>query len=556
MTGAGDQLLRIWDTRSGELVETLPGHSKRKGLVNGLAVHPDGERLVSCALDQSILVWRRGTATPLKALDGHTRPVKALAFSPDGSRLLSGGLDATARMWDLDTGESQFIARGHDGEVEDVAFHPDGTRFATASSDGTIRIWDALAGEPLLVIEDSGLRNLCCSVFYALPDLGTGRNPNWDAIGFPGPPAPPPVDRERPLRIRKPSAAEEALEVDVCVVGSGAGGGVIAGELAKAGRSVAVLEAGGYHDDADFDGLELSAYQRMYLNGGPLPDRRGPGVDRRRSRRRRRHCDQLDQLPADLRSRARGVGERARPLGPRRVELRRAPRRGLRAAPGERRVQRPERVRTSACARPARSSATTSSPIARNTDPATYDPASGGIYRLRRSIRLEEVDREDLPRRRPGAGAEILAGCRAESVLVEDGRAAGVEARVGGPRGVAGNGAATRLTVSAPIVVVACGSIESPALLLRSAIGGPAVGEFLRLHPTVAVTAYYDEPQNWKWGPPQSGALPRVRGHRRGLRLPDRVGAGDDRPLQRRGSVALGRRPQAPHARVGAARRR
>jgi choline dehydrogenase-like flavoprotein len=41
-------------------------------------------------------------------------------------------------------------------------------------------------------------------------------------------------------------------------------------------------------------------------------------------------------------------------------------------------------------------------------------------------------------------------------------------------------------------------------VLLRSGIGGPAVGDYLRLHPTVAVTAYYDEPQGWLWGPPQA----------------------------------------------------
>ena len=51
---------------------------------------------------------------------------------------------------------------------------------------------------------------------------------------------------------------------------------------------------------------------------------------------------------------------------------------------------------------------------------------------------------------------------------------------------------------------MACGSIESPALLLRSGIGGPAVGEYLRLHPTGAMTGVYDDPQDWWWGPPQS----------------------------------------------------
>jgi hypothetical protein len=53
--------------------------------------------------------------------------------------------------------------------------------------------------------------------------------------------------------------------------------------------------------------------------------------------------------------------------------------------------------------------------------------------------------------------------------------------------------------------VVACGSIESPALLLRSGIGGPAVGMNLRLHPTSAVFGLYDEPQDPWWGPPQAG---------------------------------------------------
>jgi choline dehydrogenase-like flavoprotein len=54
------------------------------------------------------------------------------------------------------------------------------------------------------------------------------------------------------------------------------------------------------------------------------------------------------------------------------------------------------------------------------------------------------------------------------------------------------------------VVVVACGSLESPALLLRSQIGGPATGDYLRLHPTAAVTAYYAEAQEWVWGPPQA----------------------------------------------------
>ena len=55
------------------------------------------------------------------------------------------------------------------------------------------------------------------------------------------------------------------------IVGSGAGGGVIAAKLAAAGLRVVVLEMGGYHTDADFNQLELWAWQNLYWRGGPTP---------------------------------------------------------------------------------------------------------------------------------------------------------------------------------------------------------------------------------------------------------------------------------------------
>jgi choline dehydrogenase-like flavoprotein len=53
--------------------------------------------------------------------------------------------------------------------------------------------------------------------------------------------------------------------------------------------------------------------------------------------------------------------------------------------------------------------------------------------------------------------------------------------------------------------VVACGALESPALLLRSGIGGPAVGNYLRLHPAAAVFGSYPTEQNAFLGAPHAG---------------------------------------------------
>ena len=92
------------------------------------------------------------------------------------------------------------------------------------------------------------------------------------------------------------------------------------------------------------------------------------------------------------------------------------------------------------------------------------------------------------------AGALAVVGCHADRILVEDGRCVGVEATV-----THADGSTTALTVNAPTVVVACGSVESPGLLLRSGIGGPAVGKHLRLHPAYLVPGIYDDPiEGWR----------------------------------------------------------
>ncbi|MDX6582739.1 MAG: hypothetical protein QOI10_1923 [Solirubrobacterales bacterium] len=84
------------------------------------------------------------------------------------------------------------------------------------------------------------------------------------------------------------------------------------------------------------------------------------------------------------------------------------------------------------------------------------------------------------------AGARIATGLRATRVAVEAGRAIGVDAEAAGGR---------QVRLRAPVVVVACGAIETPPLLRRSGIGRhPRLGRGLSIHPAVGVSGSFAEP--------------------------------------------------------------
>src|SRR3954452_21533675 len=73
----------------------------------------------------------------------------------------------------------------------------------------------------------AALTGLTLFLYYGMPvDPQTGQNPNWPTFGYPGPFTAPP-QKPKPITPLTPEP-NTTLEADVVVVGSGAGGGVIA----------------------------------------------------------------------------------------------------------------------------------------------------------------------------------------------------------------------------------------------------------------------------------------------------------------------------------------
>src|SRR6478609_4054886 len=72
--------------------------------------------------------------------------------------------------------------------------------------------------------------------------------------------------------------ADRVESADVVVIGSGAGGGAIAAELAEGGRSVIVVEEGGYYTQKDFTSNPPDMIRKLYRNAGTAVIRGRPNI--------------------------------------------------------------------------------------------------------------------------------------------------------------------------------------------------------------------------------------------------------------------------------------
>jgi choline dehydrogenase-like flavoprotein len=336
------------------------------------------------------------------------------------------------------------------------------------------------------------LRGLTFLFFYALPDE-SGHNLNWDALGYPGPISAPPSPEQAPktIPLEHVSGESETLQADVCVVGSGAGGGVIAAELQKAGRSVVVLEMGQYRNESDFKQLELPGMLELYLGGGLATSEDGSiAIFAGSTLGGGTVVNYMNciRTPENIRREwaAMGIEGIDRPDYERHID---AVWERLAVNDTATSHNRTHKKLIEGCEKlryPQRA-------LTRNTDVSCEDPSVCGYCFAGCQKGCKQSTMKTFLQDAANAGARFVVGCRAERILVRDGRAAGVEATV-----THEDGSTTRLSVNAPSVVVACGSIESPALLLRSGIGGPAAGKHLRLHPASLVVGVYEQPiEGW-----------------------------------------------------------
>src|SRR3954447_5342557 len=337
--------------------------------------------------------------------------------------------------------------------------------FASLPVEARTQVVHSFREDPAAKIGIHALKALAFLFFYALPDE-QGRNPNWEAIGYPGPVSAPPSPEQAPktIRVADVPGPEARMQCDVCVVGSGAGGGVIAAGAAEAGKEVLVLETGGYRNEADFKQLELPGYQELYYGGGLASSEDGSlAILAGQTLGGGTVVNYMNCIPTPEHIVSEWAGHGLVGLddyeGYKRDHIDAVMKRINANAEATTQNETHKKLMAACDAL-----GYEHRPIVRNValddEPEQCGFCFAGCPRgCKRSVMKTWLqDASD-------AGASAVVACHADRVLVEDGRCAGVACTV-----TQADGSTTALTVRAPVVVVACGSVESPGLLLRSGI--------------------------------------------------------------------------------------
>jgi choline dehydrogenase-like flavoprotein len=278
--------------------------------------------------------------------------------------------------------------------------------------------------------------------------------------------------------------ADLAVECDVVVIGTGAGGAVVGRELVEAGLAVVFVEQGRYFDRAEFSGRAFEMQQKLYRRAGSTFSVGNVGIP-----------IPLGQTVGGSTTVNSGTCLRApeRVLASWRDEL------GLDELGPDAMARHFERVEAVLGVEVARAELLGGNGrvIARGCDalgftrhgPLTRNaPACDGQgvccfgcpTDAKRSTNVSYIP---IALR---AGAELFPGAQVTRILIEGGRARGVVARTEDGQ---------TLTVRSRAVVVACGTIMTPLLLGGQGLGARSgqLGRNLSIHPCCGALAEFDE---------------------------------------------------------------
>jgi Tol biopolymer transport system component len=121
-------------------VHDLSGHT---GTVRGLAFSPDGKRLASCSLDNTVRVWDVAARKEQRNWRAFYNGFTSAAWSPDGKKLATTSQNRFVPVWNPDTGAAWRTFTGHMNLAYGAVFSTDSKTVISCAHEPMVRVWEA-----------------------------------------------------------------------------------------------------------------------------------------------------------------------------------------------------------------------------------------------------------------------------------------------------------------------------------------------------------------------------------------------------------------------------
>ncbi|KAG1856362.1 WD40-repeat-containing domain protein [Suillus subalutaceus] len=138
-TGGDENGVKIWDAKTGELLNTL----KHDHQVFSLAWTSDGKKFIFGSYGP-IRIFDTATWQQIAILEGHTYSVW-ISLSQNNCLLASVSLDHTARLWNVDTNLQVGPPLQHEEDLRSAALSPDAKVLVTGCHNKNVYAWDGNA---------------------------------------------------------------------------------------------------------------------------------------------------------------------------------------------------------------------------------------------------------------------------------------------------------------------------------------------------------------------------------------------------------------------------
>lgn len=332
------------------------------------------------------------------------------------------------------------------------------------------------------------LEAIIISNYYAIPEVAAqcGYTPKFK------PPRPAPELQAD--RVEFAPSGDRTEVVDVCIVGSGAGGAVAAHTLASMGYSVLMLEEGDYFSQKDYGQDVGTIMRKMYRYAGMVHTVGYPAiivpVGRCVGGTTEINSGTCFRTPDKIFERWVREYGLSNWTPDRMVDHYADVERMLKVAPASQEVLgRNSQI----FAEGARKLGLTAKPLVRNVTDCRGSGvcAFGCPTNAKQSMALTYIP-EALK-----AGARLYAATQVSHIEFRHGHATGVVAHFEDPATGKRRG---KLTVEAKTIILACGTFHTPVLLRRSGVPDPSrvIGRHLTLHPATKMLAMFpEEVQGW-----------------------------------------------------------